>query len=69
MSSPHIVIAGGSSGIGLATARHLLAQGFKVTITGRNEDRLQLAKKTLNGNVNAVVMDGTNEERLVDCSG
>jgi NAD(P)-dependent dehydrogenase (short-subunit alcohol dehydrogenase family) len=69
MSSPHIVIAGGSSGIGLATARHLLAQGFKVTITGRNEDRLQFARKTLSGDVNAVVMDAADVARLVDVFG
>ena len=40
MSSQHTVIVGGSSGIGLATARHLLASGARVTITGRNETRL-----------------------------
>lgn len=35
MSSEHVVIVGGSSGIGLATARVLLEQGFHVTIAGQ----------------------------------
>ncbi|WP_256367086.1 SDR family NAD(P)-dependent oxidoreductase, partial [Acidisoma sp. S159] len=33
-------MVGGSSGIGLATARHLLASGARVTIAGRNDNRL-----------------------------
>ena len=32
MSSQHTVIVGGSSGIGLATARQLLASGAEVTL-------------------------------------
>src|SRR5450756_2458962 len=64
MSSQHIVIAGGSSGIGLATARLLLAQGHKVTITGRNSARLETASKTLSGDLVATVMDAADAERL-----
>ncbi len=66
MSSPHTVIAGGSSGIGLATARQLLALGFKVTITGRNEERLNAAKAVLNGEVATLVMDAADTARLGD---
>ena len=47
MSSQHSVIVGGSSGIGLATARHLLESGARVTITGRSEARLVEAKRNL----------------------
>jgi NAD(P)-dependent dehydrogenase (short-subunit alcohol dehydrogenase family) len=47
MSSQHTVIVAGSSGIGLATARHLLASGSRVTITGRNETRLVEASRQL----------------------
>ena len=57
MSSQHAVIIGGSSGIGLATARQLLASGLQVTITGRSEQRLDEARKTLGGG-KSLVMDG-----------
>jgi NAD(P)-dependent dehydrogenase (short-subunit alcohol dehydrogenase family) len=57
MSSQHAVIVGGSSGIGLATARHLLARGFKVTITGRSEQRLNAARGALTGEIAALAMD------------
>jgi NAD(P)-dependent dehydrogenase (short-subunit alcohol dehydrogenase family) len=41
------VVTGGSSGIGLATARVLLAEGASVAICGRDEARLEAAKKAL----------------------
>jgi NADP-dependent 3-hydroxy acid dehydrogenase YdfG len=34
------LITGGGSGIGAATARQLLAAGYRVTVTGRSADRL-----------------------------
>jgi NAD(P)-dependent dehydrogenase (short-subunit alcohol dehydrogenase family) len=36
----HVVIVGGSSGVGLATARKLLASGAKVTVAGREPAKL-----------------------------
>jgi NAD(P)-dependent dehydrogenase (short-subunit alcohol dehydrogenase family) len=63
MSSQHVVIIGGSSGIGLATARRLLASGMKVTITGRNEQRLDEARKSLDGAA-AVAMDAAATDKL-----
>lgn len=53
----HTVIVGGSSGIGLATARQLIAQGRQVTITGRSEERLETARQHLGGQVHTVQMD------------
>jgi NADP-dependent 3-hydroxy acid dehydrogenase YdfG len=35
------LITGGSSGIGAATARHLLGLGHQVTVTGRDKSRLE----------------------------
>ena len=51
-----IVIIGGSSGIGFATAKLALAYGADVTITGRWEDKLRLAAQELGG-VRTIVVD------------
>jgi len=40
-----VLITGGASGIGLESARQFLAEGAKVIITGRNQDKLDLARK------------------------
>lgn len=47
MSFQHqkIVIAGGTSGIGLATAKRLAAQGAIVTVTGRDPEKLRAVEK------------------------
>ena len=44
------VVTGGTSGIGLATARLFLAEGAMVAICGRDEARLAAAKASLIGN-------------------
>ena len=64
MASQHTVIVGGSSGIGLATAKHLLAAGGKVTITGRDQARLDAAQQSLGGKASAVRMDAADAESL-----
>jgi NAD(P)-dependent dehydrogenase (short-subunit alcohol dehydrogenase family) len=51
------VITGGSSGIGLATARRFVAEGAHVFITGRWQSELDQAKAQLGGNVTAVQGD------------
>jgi 3-oxoacyl-[acyl-carrier protein] reductase len=43
------VVTGGSRGIGLAIARALVAQGVKVTITGRDEAHLSNARRRIEG--------------------
>ena len=49
MNIKTILITGGTTGIGLATAQLLRTQGAKVIVTGRNPDTLASAKKALNG--------------------
>jgi NAD(P)-dependent dehydrogenase (short-subunit alcohol dehydrogenase family) len=55
-----VVILGGSSGIGLATARAALAEGAKVIITGRSPERLKAAQSELGG-VRTVALDVQDE--------
>jgi len=43
----NILITGGSSGIGFATARRLSQEGANVLITGTNQERLDVAAKEL----------------------
>lgn len=67
MSSQHTVIVGGSSGIGLATARHLLAAGARVTITGRDETRLGDAARQLGPQASTMPMDAAAADALPAC--
>ena len=46
-----IFISGGSAGIGLAIAKKLNAEGNKIIINGRSEERLQAALSQLDGAV------------------
>ncbi|MFC3324128.1 SDR family oxidoreductase [Mesorhizobium cantuariense] len=60
----HAVIIGGSSGIGLATARKLLGPGMKVTITGRNQDKLNSAWKSLGGAADKAAFDAAKPDEV-----
>src|ERR1700722_8470268 len=53
------LITGGNSGIGLATARLFVAEGAKVTITGRNRETLEAAAQELGPNALALEADAT----------
>jgi|SRR5882724_7463875 len=53
------LITGGNSGIGLATARLMIAQGARVAITGRDRAKLDAAAAELGGNVLAIQADLT----------
>ena len=47
LDGKQLLIIGGSSGIGLETARLALAEGAFVTIAGRSEERLRKAAQNL----------------------
>jgi NAD(P)-dependent dehydrogenase (short-subunit alcohol dehydrogenase family) len=53
----HVVIIGGTSGIGLAAAQILLREKFKVTISGRDPQRLASAGKKLRNEAGTVAVD------------
>lgn len=50
------LITGGTSGIGLATARRLLAEGAQVVITGRDKTRLDAAVEDLDSGDRVLAM-------------
>src|SRR3546814_16501522 len=58
------VITGGSSGIGLATAKRFVEEGAHVVITGRREKELEAAATFIGGNITAVVGDVSRLEDL-----
>jgi len=47
LQGKHVVISGGSSGIGYSLAEHALTEGACVTLIARNKDKLQHAKSSL----------------------
>ncbi len=64
-----VVVTGGSSGIGLASAKAFSAEGASVFITGRRQDALDAAVKQIGGRVTAVrgdMADLTDIDRLYD---
>ncbi|CAG9855536.1 unnamed protein product [Phyllotreta striolata] len=70
----HVVIIGGSSGIGRSTARVAAKTGAHVTIMARNKDKLEETKKYLNSQlrsneqiITTVSVDVSNYEDLEKC--
>lgn len=60
-TNKNVVITGGSTGIGLATAKAFINAGASVWITGRNVDNLQKAEKEINSQkLKTVVSDTSN---------
>src|SRR5258708_31458928 len=63
------LVTGGSSGIGLATAKRFVAEGAHVYITGRSKAGLEAAAREIGGGVTAVQADASKPadlDRLYD---
>ncbi len=64
VSSENIFIIGGSGGIGLALARRLRARGARVTLGGRQPDKLERASSEVDAPF--VVLDATRFDDVLD---
>lgn len=62
--SKRALVIGGSSGIGRATAEHLLNQGCEVHIVGTNEQKLNRFKSETSGNLHTHQVDITKAEEV-----
>ena len=60
LTDKNILITGGNSGIGLATAQEFDREGARVAICGLNEGSLQAAKETLGPGSLAIRADISN---------
>jgi NAD(P)-dependent dehydrogenase (short-subunit alcohol dehydrogenase family) len=58
------LVTGGNSGIGLATAKALAAEGAKVAITGRDETSLANAARDIGGDTLAIRADVTKLDQI-----
>jgi NAD(P)-dependent dehydrogenase (short-subunit alcohol dehydrogenase family) len=61
LASATVVVLGGSSGIGLATARAAMAEGATAIVTGRSRDKLAAASRALGDKARAVALDAADE--------
>ncbi|MEM0900128.1 MAG: SDR family oxidoreductase [Pseudomonadota bacterium] len=64
LSGRHVVIVGGGSGMGRATATLAASHGAKVTIASRSKEKLETVAAEIDGNVSAKPVDMTDESAL-----
>ncbi|WP_311080737.1 SDR family oxidoreductase [Paenibacillus polymyxa] len=64
MQNQKIVIIGGSSGIGLETAKQVISLGAEVVIASRSEDKLHKAKEMLGPRAVIHVLDTSDEQQV-----
>jgi NAD(P)-dependent dehydrogenase (short-subunit alcohol dehydrogenase family) len=58
------LITGGTTGIGLATAKRFAAEGARVVVTGRNPETLEAARRELGGRAEVVESDAGDEKDI-----
>lgn len=64
IAGTHVIVAGGSLGIGMATARACARRGARVSIIGRDGGRLAAAQQQLGPNAARAAADVTDPEAL-----
>jgi NAD(P)-dependent dehydrogenase (short-subunit alcohol dehydrogenase family) len=68
LSGRTYLITGGTSGLGLETARALAGQGADVLLTGRTADRARQAAQTVGGRCTGLELELTSPDSIIDCA-
>jgi NAD(P)-dependent dehydrogenase (short-subunit alcohol dehydrogenase family) len=63
---PHVVVVGGTAGLGLDIAREYAARGHDITIAGRDATRAKAIAGELGGTTQGVSVDLTQPETIAD---
>ena len=62
LAGKRALITGGTSGIGLETARQFLSEGARIAITGKNPETLEAARRELGSEVFIISSDAGNAD-------
>jgi NAD(P)-dependent dehydrogenase (short-subunit alcohol dehydrogenase family) len=62
----HVVVVGGTSGLGKAIAVHYAKRGFQVTIAGRDDNRAKAVADEIGGDTRGVAVDLSRPETIAD---
>ena len=64
LQGSRVIIVGGSSGLGLATARVALTRGARVAVTGRSPERLRAVQSELGEGLETAAVDALDEAAM-----